>query len=98
MSRGLIFFFNKFITAWPLETANLSLFSYTAGVPADPGNAKPIASETHAIVLAVNWPPQDPPDGHATLSSLSKSFVDIFPVECFPTPSKTSTIVTSLPL
>ena len=38
----------------PLKTENLSRSSYTAGVPAEPGRARPNASETHAIVLAVN--------------------------------------------
>ena len=67
-------------------------------MPADPGSARPIASDTHAMVLAVNCPPQDPADGQATLSNSSKSSLDILPVEYLPTPSKTSTIVTSFPL
>ena len=60
--------------------------------------AKPMASETQAIVLAVNWPPQAPALGHATNSSSLNSSEDMDPDECFPTASKTSTTVTSLPL
>ena len=36
---------------------------------AEPGSAKPIVSETHAIVFAVNCPPQEPAEGHATHSN-----------------------------
>ena len=57
-----------------------------------------MASDTHAIVFAVNWPPQAPALGHATNSNSLNSFDDIFPAECFPTASNTSTTVTSLPL
>ena len=71
---------------------------YGAGVPDEYGNAKPIASETHAIVLAVNCPPHAPALGHALISNSSKSSSDICLLECFPTASKTSTTVTSLPL
>ena len=38
-----------------------------------------MASETQAIVLAVNWPPQDPAEGQAKLSSSSKSFLNNAP-------------------
>ena len=65
MSLGLIFFANKFITALPLSIAYLFLSKYGAGVPAEKGKANPIASETHAIVFAVNCPPQAPALGHA---------------------------------
>ena len=39
-----------------------------------------------------------PAVGHATSSNFLNSFADICPDECFPTASKTSTTVTSLPL
>jgi hypothetical protein len=69
-----------------------------AGVPAEPGSASPIASETQAIVLAVNWPPQAPADGQATRSSSSRSASLILPTACWPTASNTSWTVTSRPL
>ena len=50
------------------------------------------------MVLAVNWPPQAPAPGQATHSSSCRSLSDILPAECWPTPSNTSTTVTSLPL
>ena len=82
----------------PLSFAYLSLSSYGAGVPAEYGNANPIASDTQAIVFAVNWPPQAPALGQATNSNFLSSADDILPDECFPTASNTSTTVTSLPL
>ena len=50
------------------------------------------------MVLAVNWPPQEPADGQATRSSSSRSSSDILPTSCWPTASKTSCTVTSRPL
>ena len=35
--------------------------------------ASPIASDTQAMVLAVNWPPQAPADGQATRSSMASA-------------------------
>ncbi len=58
----------------------------------------PSASETQAIVLAVNSPPHEPADGHAAHSSSCSSSSDSAPTLCAPTPSNTSPIVTSLPL
>ena len=57
-----------------------------------------MASDTHAIVFAVNCPPQAPALGHATNDSFSKSARDMLPVAYFPKPSYTSTTVTSFPL
>src|SRR3546814_4532171 len=56
-----------------------------------------MASETQAMGLAVNWPPQDPADGQATHSSSCRSAGFISPAAYLPTPSKTSITVTSLP-
>ena len=50
------------------------------------------------MVLAVNWPPQEPADGQATHSSSCSSASVMRPAECMPTPSNTSTTVTSRPL
>ena len=50
------------------------------------------------MVFAVNCPPQEPADGQATCSIAFNSLSSIVPRECFPTASKTSTIVKSLPL
>ena len=50
------------------------------------------------MVLAVNWPPQEPADGQATHSSSCRSSSDILPTACWPTASNTSCTVTSWPL
>ncbi len=49
------------------------------------------------MVLAVNWPPQEPADGQATLSISCSSSSEILPAECEPTASNTSCIVMSRP-
>src|SRR6476619_2596652 len=59
---------------------------------------RPIASDTQAIVLAVNWAPQAPAEGQATCSSVSRSSADIVPTEYWPTASNRSCTVTGLPL
>ena len=43
------------------------------------GSAKPIASETQAIVLAVNCPPHAPSPGQACFSRSQRSSADILP-------------------
>ena len=73
MSRGRRFFSIRSMTQVPDATANSSRDSYTAGAPAEWGNARPIASETQAMVLAVNCPPQEPPEGQATASISARS-------------------------
>ncbi len=98
MSRGRMRCSINDTTARPDSTAQRSRSSYGAGAPAEPGNASPIASETVAIVLAVNCPPQAPAEGQATHSSSCRSASDIFPAACCPTASNTSTTVTSRPL
>ena len=98
ISLGFKFLLIKSITVLPLSYAYWSLLVYGAGVIAEPGRDSPIVSDTQAIVFAVNWPPQAPAEGHATHSMSWRSLSDILPVECFPTASNTSTIVTSLPL
>ena len=47
------------------------------------------------MVLAVNWPPQEPAEGQAARSSASSSASSIVPTACWPTASNTSTTVTS---
>ena len=54
-----------------------------------------MASDTQAMVLAVNWPPHDPADGQATHSSSWRYASSTLPTECMPTASNTSTTVTS---
>ena len=56
-----------------------------------------MASETQAMVLAVNWPPQAPSEGHAALSRTRRSSSARLPEACWPTASKTSWMVTSRP-
>src|SRR3546814_1628495 len=56
-----------------------------------------MASDTQAMVLAVNWPPQEPAEGQAAHSTACSSSSLILPAECAPTASKTSCTVMSLP-
>src|SRR3990172_4058583 len=53
-----------------------------------------MASETVAMVLAVNCAPQAPADGQATCSSSSRSSAVILPTENWPTASNKSCTVT----
>ena len=53
------------MTCSPAVMQKASRISYGAGAPAEYGSASPIASETVAMVLAVNCAPQAPADGHA---------------------------------
>src|ERR1700760_1068726 len=79
ISRGRRPIFSKFITAAPEATAYSSRLLYGAGAPAEPGSARPIASDTQAIVLAVNCPPQDPAEGQAAHSNSCSSSSDSLP-------------------
>ena len=90
ISLGFICFLINSITLNPESKANSSLDSYGAGVDDEPGNASPIASATHAMVLAVNCPPHEPADGQATFSRSQSSFSEIFLASYSPTASKTS--------
>ena len=58
-----------------------------------------MASDTHAIVFAVNWPPQAPSPGQATFSSACSfsSVMELEPAAWAPTASNTSSTVTSRP-
>ncbi len=58
-------------------------------------SASPIASETQAMVLAVNCPPQAPAEGQATRSSASSALSDICAFWCQPTASNMSCTVRS---
>ena len=84
-------------TALPDSTADSSRRRSGAGGDAEPGSAIPIASETAAIVLAVNIPPQAPSPGHALRSIASRSARVMAPTAQAPTPSKASCRVMSLP-
>jgi hypothetical protein len=57
-----------------------------------------MATAFEAMVFAVNWPPHAPAPGHAPSSSSRSSASVIAPRACAPTASKTSWMVTSLPL
>ena len=71
----------------PASAAKRSRAVSTAGGEPLPGSAMPIASATHAIVLAVNCPPQEPADGQALHSISYRSASVIFPAACAPTAS-----------
>ena len=49
------------------------------------------------MVLAVNWPPQEPDDGQARHSISCSSSSEMAPLEWAPTASNTSCTVMSLP-
>jgi hypothetical protein len=51
------------------------------------GTVRPSASETIAIVLAVNWPAQAPMVGLQAISSMRSSVSSIVPVWTAPMPS-----------
>src|SRR5213078_2262270 len=97
MSRGRIFDAISSITFSPAKVQKASRISYGAGAPAEYGSARPIASDTVAMVLAVNCAPQAPADGQATFSSSSRSASDMPPTEWRPTASNRSCTVTGLP-
>ncbi len=48
------------ITRRPARRASAKRSLYTAGIVADPRNERPSASPAIAMVLAVNWPGQEP--------------------------------------
>src|SRR3981081_3694242 len=85
MSRGRILRAISSITFSPAVMQNASRISYGAGAPAEYGSASPIASDTVAMVLAVNCAPHAPADGQATRSISSRSASDISPTEGLPT-------------
>ena len=78
-SRARMFFSSRVITAVPEASQNWSRLSYGAGAPDEFGRARPMASDTHAIVFAVNCPPQAPAEGQATRSSVCSAASDIAP-------------------
>ena len=61
-----------------------------AGTLALPIGEMPRNSQTIAMVLAVNWPPQAPAPGQARSSSSQSSASVILPAACAPTASNTS--------
>ena len=69
-----------------------------AGTPFRPAGLMPRMSSAIDMVLAVNWPPQAPAPGQATLSSAWTSSALALPAACAPTTSKTSWMFTSRPL
>ena len=87
MSRGRRLSLSRRITASPVWNAKASRSAITAGAADEPGSARPIASDTQAMVLAVNWPPQAPADGHAIFSSAVSSSSGIWPDWYLPTAS-----------
>ena len=92
MSRGLMSFSSRLITAAPAISQSLRLASPTAVCAELPGRLMPSASIALAMVLAVYIPPQEPAPGMAYFStSLSSSSVNS-PLACLPTASKTETI------
>ena len=86
------------ITSRPASSATWPFLPSSAGTIDEPTGEMPRISNASAIVLAVNWPPHAPGPGEAALSSSLSSSSSILPAAWAPTASKTSWIVTSLPL
>ncbi len=85
------------IASSPAATHAASLSGWTAGTPFRPAGLMPRMSSAIDIVLAVNWPPQAPAPGQATLSRAWTSSALARPAAWAPTTSNTSWIVTSRP-
>ena len=81
----------------PACSAAAGFAGSSAGMSFAPEGLIPRNSSSVAIVFAVNWPPQAPAPGQATLSSSWTSAALIVPTACAPTASNTSWIVTSRP-
>ena len=78
-------------TASPPQARATSCFlGSVAGTEPLPIGETPMASNTVAMVLAVNWPPHAPAPGHAPRSRASNSSSVIRPAAAAPMPSKTS--------
>ena len=89
ISRGKIFFFNKFITTLPARFAKIRRAPlYAAGIVPLPASAIPNASLKQFIVLAVKSPAQLPQLGQAFFSSSVISSSVILPAANFPAASK----------
>ena len=70
-------------TSGPVHVAEPPTSSTTESADA-PGR---MASATQAMVLAVNWPPQEPSPGQATSSSARSDAMGHWPAACAPTAS-----------
>ena len=74
-------------TISPARRARARRWEYTAGSMAEPGTARPSVSDTIAMVLAVNWPGQEPTVGAHSSSIDARSASVIAPAITAPTPS-----------
>src|SRR2546423_14953338 len=79
MSRGRIFDAISSITFSPAVVQNASRISYGAGAPAEYGSASPIASDTVAMVLAVDFSTHATAAGPGDPPALFKSAAEDFP-------------------
>ena len=85
------------ITAAPERRASASRCENTAGSMAVPGSASPITSETIAIVLAVNWPGQEPTVGEHSCSIAIRVLSLTVPAYRPPTASYALTVLEGRP-
>ncbi len=72
------------ITISPARTPAFAFAAFVAGTLESPIGAIPRNSQTKAMVLAVNCPPQAPAPGQAATSSDLSCASDIPPCECLP--------------
>ena len=97
MSRGRSPFPARVTASLPAFCATTALAASVAGTLPLPSGEMPSASQTTAIVFAVNWPPQAPAPGQATSSRVLNSWSVILPAAWAPTASNTSCTVTGWP-
>src|ERR1700760_4417473 len=97
MSRGFRSCFTA-STSTRADSAAESTFSSSGLAIVDEYSSDmPSASNDELIVFAVYMPPHEPDDGHAFLSTPSKSSCDMRPAVNSPTASNDDTMVRSVP-
>ena len=79
ISEGRTPFRTRSIASRPACSAASFFVGSSAGIPLRPPGLMPRNSSAVDIVFAVNWPPQAPAPGHATLSSSCRSAASSVP-------------------
>ncbi len=97
ISRGLMFFESRRMTALPDSLASRIRSASTAGIVPFPGRAMPSASARQFMLLAVNRPAQEPQPGQACASYSPSSASFSRPSLNAATPSNTESRPTARP-
>ena len=95
MSLGITPSRTRVMIIFPASSAAGPLAGSVAGMPFRSTGESPRNSDTMAMVLAVNWPPQAPAPGQAAFSMRSSSSSSMVPLLWAPMPSNTSCTVMS---